>query len=75
MAGHPLRLINPLFCRQPRNTFVDVTGWRFAFEVKYGKLEVTNPSEIGEVKSKIGQPGDYSIQRMFLDFTSKWSRK
>ncbi|OGE46921.1 hypothetical protein PENARI_c089G01865 [Penicillium arizonense] len=53
---------------------IKVDGWVFAFEVDLAKLAVTEGTELSEIKQKLNQPGDYSISRLYMDFTKhKWA--
>ena len=53
---------------------VDVTGWTVAFKVDHSSMDVPKDSdEYNAVAHKAGLPGRYSIQRLYLDFRSKWS--
>lgn len=50
---------------------INVTGWKFAFEVDFHKLDVPQGDEHDKVVKRLNQPGDYSIKRLFIDFSSK----
>jgi hypothetical protein len=49
-----------------------MTDWVFAFAVNMGSAEVTQGTdEYDQAASALNQPGDYSIKRLYLDFSCK----
>ena len=46
-----------------------LSNWVVCFNVKMGLANV-DPEELPRIKEQINVAGDYSIQRLFFDFTS-----
>lgn len=56
-------------------TPIDISGWRFAFNVDYGLIDVpSNTSEYQDLKKKFNHPGEYDIRRLFIDFKSEFTQ-
>lgn len=56
-----------------RSLNFDVKGWVVAFNVKIDQVDLHPDSEeYQHVRSKIQQPGDFSIKSLFLTFNCKY---